>query len=55
MLDIVKNIDKDCARYFFFKEWTVLLKKKKKIRYSNTDFPELWELVNLNHAAHITF
>ena len=30
MLDIVKNIDKDCARYFFFKEWTVLLKKKKK-------------------------
>ena len=31
MIDIVKNIDKDCAKFFFFfKEWTVLLKKKKK-------------------------
>ena len=30
-------------------------KKKKKIRCSNTDFPELWKLVNLNHAAYITF
>lgn len=29
MIDIVKNIDKDCAKLFFFKEWTVLLKKKK--------------------------
>lgn len=29
MIDIVKNIDKDCAKFFFFKEWAVLLKKKK--------------------------
>jgi len=55
MLDIVKNIDRDCARYFFFQRMDSSVKKKKKIRCSNTDFPELWKLVNLNHAAHITF
>lgn len=31
MIDIVKNIDKDCAKLFFLKEWTVLLKKKKRL------------------------
>ena len=53
MVDIVKNIDKNYARYFSSKNWQFC--KKIKIRCSDTDFPELWKLVNLSHGAYITF
>lgn len=52
MLDIVKDVDKDHARYFSSKKLTILF---KKIRCSQADFPTLQKLVNLNNGAYIIF